>query len=140
MIREYHETDLKYVIEVWHSSVLIAHNFLTEEFIRIEQNNLIDVYIPNTKTFVYLYDNIVVGFISLIGNEVGGLFVSPLYQRKNIGKLLIEYSEKLVGKLEVEVFDKNIIGKSFYYKNNFLLIKESIHKETSEKVLRLRQK
>ena len=41
--------------------------------------------------------------------------------------------------LEVEVFERNKIGRAFYDKYGFTLIKKFTHDESGEKVLRLRK-
>ena len=50
----------------------------------------------------------------------------------------MNYVSEFHEKLEVEVFEKNEIGRAFYKKYGFKLIKEFTHEESGEKVLRLR--
>lgn len=83
-------------------------------------------------------DSRVVGFISLMGNEVGGLFLHPQYHGKKLGKLMMDKAQSLHGDLEVEVFKKNHIGRRFYEQYGFNLVEEKIHEQTGEQVLRLK--
>ena len=96
-------------------------------------------YIPNSETWVYENDLGIVGFISMIGNEIGGLFVLPQNHSSGIGTKLVNYVCEFHEELEVEVFEKNEIGRAFYNTYGFSLIKEFTHQESGEKVLRLRK-
>lgn len=139
MIRPYEENDLESIIKIYYLAAKIAHHFLTDEFLEKEKINIKEVYIPNTKTNVYTINEEVVGFISMMDNEIGGIFIHPDHQRKSIGEKLINFVKNQNQILTVEVFEKNEIGKSFYYKNGFKQISEYIHSETGEKILRLSQ-
>ena len=97
------------------------------------------IYIPNSDTWVYEKDAEIVGFISMIGNEIGGLFVIPSKLGKGIGTQLINFVGENHKDLEVEVFEKNKIGRAFYKKHGFHLIKEFTHQESGENVIRMRK-
>ncbi len=86
MIRSYKETDLKELLEVWYDSTSIAHSFMDAAFLEKEKKNIEEIYIPNTKTWLYTDGDGMDGFISMIGNEVGAIFVRPEKQGKGIGK------------------------------------------------------
>jgi putative acetyltransferase len=139
MIRKYQPTDLDDVLQSWSSASAIAHPFLSAEFHAQERLNIANIYLPNAETWVWQSDNSVVGFIALIGNEVGGLFVNAKSQRTGIGHALIQHARTLHGELEVEVFKDNTIGRAFYQKTGFVLIEKKIHEQTGFKLLRLRQ-
>ena len=89
MIRLYQETDTEDLIDVWYQASSIAHSFLTDTFLEEEKAKLPEVFLPNSQTWVYEAEGEVVGFISLVGNEVGGLFVRPSRQRQGIGQALM---------------------------------------------------
>jgi len=72
-----------------------------------------DVYLPNSDTWVYEESGVVIGFISMASNEIGGLFVLPKYHSKGVGTLLVKHVSKFHDRLEVEVFSENKIGKLF---------------------------
>ena len=74
MIRRFEEKDIDELLDAWYSASQIAHPFLDEDFFEQERNNIARLHIPNAETWVYEQDNRVVGFISLIGNEVGAIF------------------------------------------------------------------
>ncbi len=139
MIRKHVENDLEQIMKVWYESSTLAHPFLNSEFVEKVKSDMRSIYIPNSETWVYENESIVVGFISMIGEEIGGLFVLQEYHSQGIGTKLVNFVSELHDKLEVEVFKKNKIGRSFYNKYGFTIIKESTHEESGENVLRLRK-
>ncbi len=136
-IRPYEETDLDAVLSAWANAQNIAHPFLPETFQAQEKINVETLYLPNVETWVVEADHQVVGFIALIGNEIGGLFLQPLHHGKKLGKLMVDKARELHGNLEVEVFEKNLMGRKFYTKYGFEPLSEHMHAQTNEKVLRL---
>lgn len=138
MIREYQDTDLEALLDVWYQSSSIAHPFLDADFMEQEKKNIRDLYIPNTKTWVYTEVNELVGFIAMMGNEVGAIFVKPEKQGQGIGKKLMDFVSQFHQQLEVEVFKDNKIGRAFYDKYGFKTIKEHIHEQTNYELLRMK--
>jgi putative acetyltransferase len=138
MIRKHKEQDLDQIINVWYLSSTLAHPFLSPSFVEKVKSDMMNMYIPGSETWVYEIDNAIVGFISMIGDEIGGLFVLPNNQSKGIGKALIGFIKQDHTQLEVEVFDKNLNGKAFYKKYGFELIEKYNHKESANDVLRLK--
>ena len=124
MIRKHKEQDLEQIINVWYQSSTLAHPFLSSAFVEKVKSDMTNMYIPDSETWVYEIDNLIVGFISMVGDEIGGLFVLPNNQSKGIGKALVGFIKKEHAHLEVEVFDKNISGKAFYKKYGFELIEK----------------
>ena len=138
MIRKYQVSDTETIINVWLEASELAHPFLSEAFIEKEKENIRKVYLPNTETWVYQLSDEVVGFISMIGNEVGAIFLKPAFHGRGIGLQLMNQVAQLHDTLEVEVFEKNEIGRAFYKKYGFKEIKKHIHEETGFKLLRLK--
>lgn len=137
-IRQYENSDLNGVLSSWENASKIAHPFLTEEFMDKERYNIPNIYLPNADTWVSEINGAIVGFIALLGNEVGAIFVEPEFQGRGIGSALMNKGKELHGNLEVEVFKANSIGRKFYSNYGFKLLLEKIHEETGNKVLRLK--
>lgn len=140
MIRKHVENDLEQIIKIWYASSTFAHPFLQTAFVDKVKTDMRKMYIPNSETWVYENDLGILGFISMINEEIGGLFVLPKNHSSGIGTKLVDYVSGFHEKLEVEVFEKNKIGRAFYNKYGFELMKEFTHKESGEKVLRLMKK
>jgi len=75
---------------------------------------------------VALIDGIVTGTGCLHGNEVKTVFVHPDYQRKGVGRLIMEALEGQARRMnygEIEL-KSSITGYSFYQKINYRLVEE----------------
>lgn len=138
MIRKHKEQDLEQIINVWDKSSSLAHPFLNSNFVKKVKSDMTNIYIPNSETWVYEIENSIVGFISMLDNEIAGLFVLPNSHSKGIGTKLVDFIIKKHSTLEVEVFEKNSIGRAFYNKYGFEKIKIYNHKESGNEVLRLK--
>jgi putative acetyltransferase len=122
----------------WENASRLAHPFLTREFLDHERYNIPSLYLPNADTWVVELNGRVIGFIALIGNEVGGIFVEPEFHGIGAGRALMDKAQELHGDLEVEVFQANLIGRRFYSSYGFEPLSEKIHEETGNKLLRLK--
>jgi len=119
MIRKRKEKDNDEIMNVWSEASSLAHPFLETFFVEKVKKDMREIYIPNTETWVYEDNNAVIGFISMLDNEIGGLFVMPNKHSKGIGTQLVNFVRELHNELEVEVFEKNVIGSPFYDKYGF---------------------
>jgi putative acetyltransferase len=137
-IRHYGNADLDAVLSSWEVATRLAHPFMSDEFIAQERKNVAEIYMPNTDTWVAEIDGNVEGFIALMGNEVGAIFLQPEWHGKGIGKALMDKAQELHGDLEVEVFEKNSVGRKFYSRYGFELLEEKLHEPTGQQVLRLK--
>ncbi|BBN83670.1 acetyltransferase [Pseudoalteromonas sp. A25] len=137
-VRQYRVSDLEAVLDSWEVATRLAHDFMTDEFIAQERKNIAEIYLPNTDTWVAQIGGDVKGFIALMGNEVGAIFLQPDYHGRGIGKALMDKAQELHGNLEVEVFKANSIGRNFYSKYGFEYQEEKFHEPTGQQVLRLK--
>jgi putative acetyltransferase len=103
-----------------------------------ERRNITNVHLPKAETWVWQSGGRVVGFISLLGNEVGAIFVDPKFQRAGIGRALMDHARELRTELELEVFTDNAMGRAFYAKYGFELMQEKVDDQTGLDVMRLR--
>ncbi len=137
MIRKYEVSDLDSLLSVWLSASRLAHPFLSESFLATERKNIPNLYLPNAETWVTEVDKRIVAFIALIGNEIGALFVDPANHRQGIGGRLMDKAATLHHELEVEVFERNPIGRAFYDRYGFSQLERKIHEPSGQQVLRL---
>ncbi|MGK0273338.1 MAG: putative acetyltransferase [Cocleimonas sp.] len=137
-IRQYETSDLNAVLSSWETATRLAHPFMTDEFIAQERINVAEIYMPNTDTWVVDIDGSIEGFIALMGNEVGAIFLQPTHHGKGAGKALMDKAQELNGDLEVEVFKENKIGREFYSRYGFEQLEEKFHEPTGQQVLRLK--
>lgn len=113
-IRAYEAADLEKLSAMWFEASLIAHAFVGETSLR-EQRVLIEtVYLPRAETWVAVRGGEPAGFISLIEDFIGGLFVSPSRQGGGIGRRLVRHAAQLKGSLRLEVYTANAQALAFY--------------------------
>ena len=72
VIRPYIDDDLGEVLDAWYRASVVAHSFLNEDFFDEERERLAEMWLPESDTSVFEVDARVVGFVSMVGNEVGG--------------------------------------------------------------------
>lgn len=137
MIRKREEKDNDEIMNIWYETSSLAHPFLDAHFVETVKQEMREMYIPNTKTWVYQDNHVVIGFVSMIGNEIGGLFVLPKNHSQGIGTQLVNFVRELYGELEVEVFEKNTIGRAFYAKYGFIQTHQYYHSKSNNEILRL---
>ena len=137
MIRKHTEKDIDEIIEIWYSASSLAHPFLEKAFMEKVKKDMRELYIPNAETWVFEENNSLIGFISMLDNEIAGLFVRPDHHSKGVGTQLVDFVREIHPELEVEVFEKNMIGRAFYDKYGFRQIKQYTHAESKCEVLRM---
>ncbi len=130
MIRPYHSGDTDAIVEVWYTAAVIAHDFVPDSFWQEERDALKETYLLMAQTWVYESDGRVVGFLSLLEDEIGGLFVLPAFQGHEIGTQLVRHARALRGGLFLRVFKQNIKARRFYEKCGFAAAEETLHEPT----------
>jgi len=137
IIRQYKAADLDGVLSSWENANKIAHPFLSKSFVDQVRHDIPNLYLPNADTWVAEIDGKTVGFISLIGNEVGAIFVEPTHHGIGVGKALMDKACSLHKTLELDVFKENNIGRKFYDRYGFVSQGETFHEESGQQMLRL---
>jgi putative acetyltransferase len=137
MIRDYQPADFDQLINAWLKASKLAHPFLSDGFLKKEIDNIRDIYIPNTETIVYEHGGTVIGFLSLMRDEVGAIFLDPHYHGQKIGKALMDHAAGIRQRLELDVFKENHIGQKFYFRYGFKVSHEHMHEETGNMLLRV---
>jgi putative acetyltransferase len=114
-IRPYDEAkDLPALSAIWFEASLLAHAFIGERRLGEQRILIEEEYLPNSETWVACLDDTPTGFISLLDNFVGGLFVAPDQQGKGIGRTLVAHALSLKGELLLEVYTGNTRAYGFY--------------------------
>ena len=138
MRRLYTDDDLVELLDVWYRASLLAHSFLSNEFFEVERREIAERWLPIADTTVYEAGGRVVGFLSLIGNEVGAIFVDPDHQGRGIGRALMDGARDSRPFLELNVFEANSAGRRFYETYGFELVGRHMNDTAGQTELRLR--
>jgi putative acetyltransferase len=137
MIRRYKDEDVDAVVSSWRVSSELAHSFLTKEFLTQEADNVRNTYMAFAETWVTVIDDHVVGFIALVENEIGGLFLDPKYHGQGFGRAMVDKAVVEKGHLTVEVFKENAIGRRFYDNYGFQDVGEFVHEGSGQPTIRM---
>lgn len=132
VIREYQKKDEEDLVEVWFVTSKVAHNFIAEEVWLAHKDDLRKQYLPMAETWIAEENGELIGFVSLIENYIGGLFVQPVWQGKSVGRSLIDKAKAQRESLTVGVYKKNQQAKRFYARNGFEFVNEEVQEETGE--------
>ena len=138
MIRPYADGDVDELLGVWYQASLLAHPFLTADFLEAERGRIADRWLSIAATTVYVSDGRVVGFLSLIGNFVGAIFVDPDHHGQGIGRALMDGARDAHPVLELDVFEANAVGRRFYDAYGFEFVDRHMNTAAGQPELRLR--
>lgn len=137
MIRNFEQQDLDQVVRIWLEGSLIAHNFIPEDYWKGKSEEMREIYLPSSKTFVYENAELL-GFISMKDNYIAALFVDPKEQGKGIGKQILNFVKCLYPSLELNVYAENLNSVEFYKKQGFVILEENIEEDTGHKEYKMR--
>lgn len=125
------------VLEIWSEANALAHPFLPDEFVARVAKDMRALYLPNSETWLLKERHQPVGFIALVGTEIGGLFLLPSHHGNGLGRMMVDHAVDLHGPLTVEVFQANAIGRHFYDRYGFKQTGEYLQEPTGQVVLQL---
>jgi|SRR6056297_985024 len=137
-IREFVPGDTEKVLEIWFEASRSAHWFLGDSLLRSLKEEVRNKYIPMAETWISEEHGELIGFISLIGNYIGALFVHPFHQGKGAGTCLIKKASSIKNELAVGVYEKNQRAQKFYKGLHFIETDSEIQSETSERVINMK--
>ena len=121
-IRPYETSDLQQALSLWLAASRAGHPFLGEDILAQQQVLVRDIYLPNAETWIAEDQGRILGFIGLLGDFIGGLFVAPDQHGRGIGRTLVNHAYELKGLLTVEVYAANPIAPEFYRRCGFVEI------------------
>ncbi len=134
MIRKFKVEDTTKVMTIWTKGNFKAHSFIDRDYWIGNYNRVKDEYLLKSKTYVYVENDEIHGFISLLNdNYIGALFVSDKSKRRGIGRKLINFCKENNKRLTLNVYERNIDAILFYVAMGFKNKDIKIDEETGEK-------
>ncbi|MFQ6576409.1 N-acetyltransferase [Pseudomonas sp. UM16] len=130
MIRAFEHRDMERTLEIWLSASIQAHDFIDASYWQSHTQTMRDVYVPASETYVVEDQSGVLGFCSLLGNQLAALFVDPSHQGNGLGKQLLEHAKKLRDELTLAVYKENTPSFAFYQSQGFEVVKEQVDDQT----------
>lgn len=137
MMRGYKTSDTDALISIWDKAEPLAHPFLSDEVRDQVRRDTVNIYLPNAETWVLENDGTPVGFIAMIGTEIGGLFLDPSEQGKGLGRKMVDHIVAIKGPLTVEVFKDNKIGLPFYERYGFVITGEGVFDASGDETFKM---
>jgi putative acetyltransferase len=124
-LREALPSDRDTVFDIWLRSVRATHTFLTEDDIQALAP-LVPAELARLELWVVCpEEGPPVGFMALSGAKVEALFIAPEWQRRGIGRRLLEHARGLKGPLTVDVNEQNPEAVRFYEACGFVVVGRS---------------
>ncbi|MCC5859134.1 MAG: GNAT family N-acetyltransferase [Ectothiorhodospiraceae bacterium] len=119
MIRPMASHDMDSILTIWLEASIESHDFVSREFWESRLEDMRNVYIPASETYIYETDGTVKGFFSLHGNTLAAIFVSPGCQGEGIGQKLMEKVKELRNPVCLDVYRENHRTVAFYRRCGF---------------------
>ena len=131
-IRKFQDKDAKEVCNlIKRNDLEVASKFYPKEVIDnwLHQGMTPEIILKKSREricFIAEEDKKVIGYISLLENEIKKCFVLPEFQKKGIGRKLIDEIEKTarLHHLNKLIVQSNFYAESFYNKSGFKRIKD----------------
>ena len=135
MIRKIKEEDLTNVMTIWVKGNFKANGFIEKDYwLEIYNQTKLD-FLENYKTYVYVENDEILGFISICDNEIKAIYVKEEKRGNGIGtKLLNHCRDNLEENIEmyVKIFEKNMNGILFFSKRQFKNNKIQLNEQFNE--------
>ncbi|MFP1631928.1 GNAT family N-acetyltransferase [Zhengella sp. ZM62] len=110
----FHDRELAECLGIWRRASEVGHPFLDRTTLDGDEVLVRDQYMPAAEIYVAEVDGMAVGFIAMLGDVVGGLFVDPSFHQQGIGRALIGHVAVQHDELKVEVYEANTRARAFY--------------------------
>lgn len=130
MIRKYVEEDMESLLSIWLTTSIKAHDFVSAEFWQSQVDNMRNIYIPASETYVFEENGEVVGFYCLYQDNLVAIFITPESQGKGIGKQLIAHAKQQRDALSLSVYKENDDSYQFYLTQGFKVVSEQLDEHT----------
>lgn len=119
-IRPILNEDTDTLVKIWLEASSFAHGFLGAERLALHAVQVRDIYLQQAENWVITQDHKPVGFIGLIDQFIGGLFIDPHVHGRGLGKQLLNHAMQLKTLLELDVYALNTQAHGFYLRNGFV--------------------
>ena len=132
MIRKLQNVDINKVVDIWLKTNLEAHDFIPGQY-WTSNYEAVKKMLPQAEVYVYEDNKIIQGFVGVQDKYIEGIFVSGKMQSHGIGKALLDYIKDKKGRLQLNVYQKNVRAMSFYQREGFTIQSEGLDEFTGEK-------
>ena len=135
MIRKIREEDLTNVMTLWVKGNFKANSFIEKDYWLEIYNQVKIDFLENFKTYVYVENEEILGFISIHNDEIKAICVKEENRKNGIGTKLLNYCRdnlKENEELYMKIFEKNMNGILFFSKLQFKNSKVQLNEQFNE--------
>ena len=132
MIRKSEREDIEGILALWLETNISAHNFIEENYWR-ENYDAVKEMMKDSEIYVFDDKGKILGFVGLMTDYIGGIFVNHEYQGREIGKKLLNHVKMKYDRLLLNVYEKNERAYLFYIREGFIVRNFQIDENTKEK-------
>lgn len=136
MIRVLEEKDVDTVAKIWLETNIKAHDFIISNYWKEHYEIIKDMFLQ-AEVYVYEIEKEIMGFIGLDKEYIEGIFVLDQYQKRGIGKALLNHVKAKKEHLSLNVYQKNLNAILFYQREGFCVQYEDVDENTGEKEYRM---
>lgn len=136
MIRVLEEKDVDTVAKIWLETNIKTHDFIASNYWKEHYEIIKDMFLQ-AEVYVHEIEKEIMGFIGLDKEYIEGIFVLDQYQKRGIGKALLNHVKAKKEHLSLNVYQKNLNAILFYLREGFCIQYEDVDKNTGEKEYRM---
>ena len=130
------EKDVDIVAKIWLETNIKTHDFIASNYWEEHYEIIKDMFLQ-AEVYVYEIEKEIMGFIGLDKEYIEGIFVLDQYQKRGIGKALLNHVKARKEHLSLNVYQKNLNAIQFYQREDFCIQYEDVDKNTGEKEYRM---
>lgn len=136
LIRVLEEKDVDTVAKIRLETNIKTHDFIASNYWKEHYEIIKDMFLQ-AEIYVYEIEKEIMGFIGLDKEYIEGIFVLDQYQKRGIGKALLNHVKARKEHLLLNVYHKNLNAILFYQREGFCIQYEDVDKNTGEKEYRM---
>jgi putative acetyltransferase len=132
IIRTLETGEIKSAVQIWLDVSKKAHHFIDPAYWESKVEEMENLWLPFADNTALIKDERLIGFYSLVDDQLAAIFVDHDEQGNGYGALLLSEAKKRRKRLELTVYEKNIHAIRFYEKHGFLNTEKQIDPTTGE--------
>lgn len=136
LIRVLEEKDVDTVAKIWLETNIKTHDFIASNYWKEYYEIIKDMFLQ-AEVYVYEIEKEIMGFIGLDKEYIEGIFVLDQYQKRGIGKALLNHVKAKKEHISLNVYQKNLNAILFYQREGFCVQYEDVDENTGEKEYRM---
>ena len=136
LIRVLEEKDVDTVAKIWLETNIKTHDFIASNYWKEHYEIIKDMFLQ-AEVYVYEIEKEIMGFIGFDKEYIEGIFVLDQYQKRGIGKALLNHVKAKKEHLSLNVYQKNLNAIFFYQREGFCVQYEDVDENTGEKEYRM---